>query len=87
MPAVSHSCTRSFQGTRAIQIVIRQIGSLNHGPCGMKKNHTVCALVDSFLEANPEKARDSEELKDMYSRSKITDEMVRYPLDIIRSKY
>jgi hypothetical protein len=44
------------------------------------QNHTICAIIDSYIEANPEKARDPEELKEMDARSKLTDEMVfAYP--------
>ncbi len=46
----------------------------SNSPCS--KNHTICAIVESYLELNPEKARDPEELKDMDERCKITDEMV-----------
>ncbi|KAL6057432.1 Kelch domain containing 4 [Balamuthia mandrillaris] len=44
---------------------------------GLSRNHAICNLIESYLEANPDKKRDEEELKDMDANSKITDEMLR----------
>jgi hypothetical protein len=43
---------------------------------GIRKNHAINNLVESYLEANPEKKRDPEELKEMDQKNQITEEMV-----------
>eukprot|EP01102_Stenamoeba_stenopodia_P017307 TRINITY_DN6185_c0_g1_i1.p1 TRINITY_DN6185_c0_g1~~TRINITY_DN6185_c0_g1_i1.p1 ORF type:complete len:610 (-),score=108.48 TRINITY_DN6185_c0_g1_i1:60-1889(-) len=43
----------------------------------VRKNHNIANLVESYLEANPDKKRDPEELKEMDAKNKITDEMLR----------
>lgn len=43
---------------------------------GIRRNHAIVSLVESYIEANPSRKRSEEELKEMDAKNAITDEMV-----------